>query len=314
MSESRLTKFITKHVSKAFISEIVNDSITDALRSIGKTVIVHKIETKLEDKDKKPSNLVEGIVHEQFNTVLSLVSQDLPVFLTGKAGSGKNHLCKQIADALGLEFYFTNAVTHEYRLTGFIDANGHYHETQFYKAFKNGGLFFLDEMDASVPETLVVLNAAIANRYFDFPTGKIVAHPDFRIIAAGNTTGTGSNEVYTGRYQLDGASLDRFSVINIDYSKSIEMSMTFQDSELVEFAHAFRKASDDAFITCICSYRALNAISVLNKTSKLTLPEILQISLTKGLDAISIDAIVAKLANSNLSRQNRYYQALKEIR
>lgn len=43
-----------------------------------------------------------------------------------------------------------------------------------------------------IPEVLVILNAAIANRYFDFPTGKVTAHKNFRLIAAGNTTGTGS--------------------------------------------------------------------------------------------------------------------------
>lgn len=46
---------------------------------------------------------------------------------------------------------------------------GNYQETQFFKAFTEGGLFMLDEMDASIPEVLVILNAAIANRYFDFP-------------------------------------------------------------------------------------------------------------------------------------------------
>lgn len=75
-------------------------------------------------------------------------------------------ICQQVAEALGLDFYFTNAVTQEYKLTGFIDANGNYQETQFYKAFTKGGLFFLDEMDASIPETLIILNAAIANRYY----------------------------------------------------------------------------------------------------------------------------------------------------
>ena len=57
---------------------------------------------------------------------------------------------------------------------------------------RNGGLFFLDEMDASIPEVLVLLNAAIANGYFEFPNGKITAHEDFRVVAAGNTVGSGA--------------------------------------------------------------------------------------------------------------------------
>jgi MoxR-like ATPase len=98
----------------------------------------------------------------------------------------KNVICKQVAEALKLEFYFSNAVTQEFRLTGFVDANGRYQDTQFFHAFTEGGIFFLDEMDASIPEVLVILNAAIANRYFDFPGhGRVQAHENFRVIAAG---------------------------------------------------------------------------------------------------------------------------------
>ena len=79
----------------------------------------------------------------------------------------------------------------------------------------------MDEMDASIPETLIILNAAIANRYFDFPNGKVSANPNFRVIAAGNTVGTGADNNYTGRYCLDRASLDRFAMVNIDYSEKI---------------------------------------------------------------------------------------------
>lgn len=144
-----------------------------------------------------------GAVHEMFDTILNLTNLKIPVYMSGPAGSGKSTIAKNVATALGLDFYFTNAVTQEYKLTGFIDAAGKYHETQFFKAFTQGGLFFLDEMDASIPEVLVILNAAIANGYFDFPIGKFDSHPNFRVIAAGNTLGTGADSQYTGRYCLE---------------------------------------------------------------------------------------------------------------
>lgn len=113
----------------------------------------------------EPESYVDGIVrHYQYTTIKACVSSDIPVYLYGPAGTGKNFTLQQIAEDEGLEFYFTNSVQQEYKLTGFIDAGGVYHETEFYKAFTNGGLFFLDEMDASIPEVLVLLNAAIANR------------------------------------------------------------------------------------------------------------------------------------------------------
>ena len=157
-------------VNNAVTSE-VKDKIFNAvqeeiLRKYGPLPEI--VEIRAPGKEPRP---VTGTFHEAFPTVVKLVNMDLPVYLSGEAGTGKNVICKQVAEALNIPFYFTNAVTQEHKLTGFIDAGGHYHETQFYKAFKDGGLFFLDELDASIPEVLIILNAAIANRYFDFPTG-----------------------------------------------------------------------------------------------------------------------------------------------
>lgn len=249
---------------------------------------------------------ITGVTHEKFDLVLNLVNADIPTFLTGAAGTGKNVICKQIAESLGLDFYFTNAVTQEYKLTGFIDAHGNYHETEFYKAFKNGGLFFLDEMDASIPETLIVLNAAIANRYFDFPNGKIEAHENFRVIAAGNTYGTGADIEYSGRYQLDAASLDRFALVEVDYSKNIEKALADGDEELVEFVEAFRRATRKAGIKHLVTYRAVERIAKLKDV--LPLAEALKIALLKNLEKDDINII---LTECNL-RHNRYSNAAKE--
>ena len=46
--------------------------------------------------------------------------------------------------------------SNEFKLTGFIDAGGTYRDTEFYKAFKNGGLFFLDEIDNSDPYSFLL--------------------------------------------------------------------------------------------------------------------------------------------------------------
>lgn len=251
---------------------------------------------------------ISGITHDMFDTVLNLVNLKIPVFLSGSAGTGKNYLAKQIAEALGLEFYFTNAVTQEYKLTGFIDAQGKYHETQFYKAFTQGGLFFLDEMDASIPEVLVILNAAIANGYFDFPTGKFDAHPDFRVVAAGNTLGTGADSQYTGRYCLDRASLDRFAVVHIDYSPEIDIAMCGGDEDLYKFVIAFRLATEQTGIQCVCSYRSENRIHLLDKAKLGNMQEIMRMSLVKDLDDDDVNILyneIKKLVN------NRFTEGLK---
>lgn len=255
----------------------------------------------------KATKKITGVTHDKFDLVLNLVNADIPTFLTGAAGTGKNVICKQIAEALDLDFYFTNAVTQEYKLTGFIDAHGRYHETEFYKAFKNGGLFFLDEMDASIPETLIVLNAAIANRYFDFPNGKINAHENFRVIAAGNTYGTGADIEYSGRYQLDAASLDRFALVEIDYSENIEKALADGDEELVEFARDFRKATRKAGIKHLVTYRAVERIAKLKDILPLT--EALKIAFLKSLEKDDINIILGECECS----RNKYYRAAREL-
>ena len=199
---------------------------------------------------------ITGLVHNTFPKILKLVTMGLPVMLTGGAGAGKNHMLEQVSKALELDFYYTSTINQEYKLTGFIDGGGTFHETEFYNAFSKGGVFMLDEIDASIPECLVILNGAIANGYFDFPNGRINAHKDFRVVCAGNTVGLGADMVYTGRNVLDGATLDRFVLVEIDYDKEIEQTLC-PDDELRTFLHAVRSAVKKLRLSHIVGMRSL---------------------------------------------------------
>ena len=247
----------------------------------------------------------EEIRHEKFNTIKTCIENNIPVYLAGPAGSGKNYTLEQISWELGLEFYFTNSVQQEYKLTGFIDAGGTYHETEFYKAFTKGGIFFLDEMDASIPEVLVLLNAAIANRYFEFPNGKVKAHKNFRVVAAGNTVGSGADDVYTGRMVLDQATLDRFVIINFDYDKNIEMHLAKGNKELVDFIESLRTEANNNGIRATFSYRCISMVTKLEGTG-MDLEEILIIAVFKGMEKDTIESFRPTL-------NNKYTEALNEL-
>ena len=304
--EQAVIGLISKTQTERIESEIMGQ-VKDTVRNFIQSeygAIERKVTTII---DEKPAP-VQGILHEKFETVLKFVANDEPVFLTGPAGSGKNVLCKQIAEALGLKFYFTNAVTQEYKLTGFTDAMGNYQPTQFYKAFTEGGVFMLDEMDASIPEVLVILNAAIANRYFDFPApiGYVEAHPDFRVIAAGNTTGHGADFEYVGRNQLDGASLDRFAIIKIDYSENIENSVAGGNIELADFCRDFRQSAQNAGVQTIVSYRGIGRLAKM--LHLLTVTEALETCLTKGMDKDDIHMIA-----EGMSTHSQYTRALRSL-
>lgn len=300
-----LEEVIVSRVSENLLEgakERIDEFIRENYGSLPRKVVVESNGEKRE---------ITGVTHEKFDDVLKLVNANIPVFLTGPAGSGKNVLCKQVSEALGLKFFFSNAVTQEYKLTGFIDAHGNYQETEFYRAFTEGGIFMLDEVDASTPEVLVILNCAIANRYFDFPNGKYTAHQDFRVIAAGNTFGTGADIEYVGRYQLDAATLDRFAIIEIDYSEAIETAIASGNIDALEFILGFRKAVKSAKMKFIVSYRALDRLVAIDGVFKDE--EAIRIAVTKSLRKDDIAVIAGQLNFESGMPGWRYASALKKI-
>jgi hypothetical protein len=259
---------------------------------------------------KKAPELPKGVVrHAKYEQIKTCISSDIPVYLVGEAGTGKNFTLQEIATDLGYEFYFTNSVQQEYKLTGFIDAGGVYHETEFYKAFTKGGLFFLDEIDASIPEVLVLLNAAIANRYFEFPNGRVDAHPDFRVVAAGNTVGSGANELYTGRLVLDSATLDRFVIIEFDYDRNIELKLANGNEHLVNFIRGLRRFSKESGVRATFSYRCIITVTKLEKAG-MELKDILSIAVFKGLDVDTIKTFRTDLSKDGNS--GKYFYGMQE--
>lgn len=245
--------------------------------------------------------------HEEYETIKTCLECGIPIYLAGPAGSGKNHTVEQIAKELGWNFYFSNSVQQEYKITGFIDAGGNYHETEFYKACTDEGdsVFFLDEMDASIPEVLVLLNAAIANGYFEFPNGR-VSLKNVHFVAAGNTLGSGADEAYTGRMVLDQATLDRFVTIEFGYSMRIEMAISKGNADLVTFVHQLRDEAANNGIRATFSYRCITMVTKLEKAG-MDLGKIMKIAVMKGLDKDTINTF-------NPVGHTRYHEALKGIK
>lgn len=243
------------------------------------------------------STEVPGVVHEKFGEVLNWIANKRHVYLMGPAGTGKNYLCKQIATVLGLEFYFSNAITQEYQLSGFTDANGVYQPTQWYKFCTNGGVMMLDELDGSIPDVLIKLNAALANGYYDFPApiGKLEMNPNCIIIAAGNTYGQGADYSYVGRNQLDAASLDRFGFVEMGYDPRIEESLARGDKELLGFCRELRVAFKEAGISIPVSYRGIENMAIMKDTYK-DKADLIKACLTKGLQPADLKTIREKMS------------------
>jgi MoxR-like ATPase len=216
--------------------------------------------------------------------VLKAVANDVPVMLVGPAGSGKTTLCEQVAEAIDLRFYFTGAVSSEYKLSGFVDAQGRIVSTAFREAYKNGGLFLFDEVDASMPQAIMAFNAALANGHCDFPgdTAPTPRHPDFRVVAAANTYGRGADRQYVGRNQLDAASLDRFAVITLDYDETLETALSGNVS-WAKRVQRIRREIEKQQVRHIVSPRA-TILGAKLLAAGLPIDDVLHATVWKGLD------------------------------
>ena len=265
---------------------------------------------RLEAEEAEARELEElkgEIHHDKYEQIKMCLNCNIPVYLAGPAGSGKNHTVEQIANEMGWNFYFSNSIQQEYKLTGFIDAGGDFHDTEFYKACTDEKecVFFLDEIDASIPDVLVLLNAAIANGYFEFPNGRVdFEHVHF--VAAGNTVGSGADDMYTGRMVLDQATLDRFAIIEFDYCEKIEKKLTDNNKELIGFIHRLRQTAESKGIRATFSYRCMTMVTRLEKAG-MPLEQIMRIAIMKGLDKDTINTF--KLYDDT----SKYNDALKSI-
>jgi AAA domain (dynein-related subfamily) len=273
---------------------------------------MQELKELLQAKTKEIEALKKGenneVRHEKFDDIVTLLGLKMAVYLYGPAGTGKSNLAKQIAKFLKLNFYPMSTITQEFKFTGYQDGNGLYHDTNFYKAVKNGGVFFIDEMDSCSSDVLIGLNACLANGYFDFPHETIDCHENFVVISAGNTTGHGATADYVGRQQLDLSTLDRFLSIKIDYDTNIDLSVAKNDQALVDFAHALRKASKDTEITILMSYRAIGNIAKLLELFDLT--KIMEMAVVKGMGQDEIDMLSR---NMTIDSTNKYYKAFKKV-
>jgi MoxR-like ATPase len=99
---------------------------------------------------------------------------------------------------------------------------------------------------------------------FDFPVvGNVKAHPNFRLIAAGNTPGMGATDMFTERQALDAATLDRFVVFKFDYDPRIEELLAKGNKELLDFIRGLRKAAEKNQQRIVLGYRVIQQATAM---------------------------------------------------
>lgn len=240
---------------------------------------------------------ITGLQHKQTPEVLNWLIAGVNVWLAGPAGSGKTTMAENCAKALGLAFYSTGAIQNEYKLTGFVDAEGRTVRTTFREAFEHGGLFLWDEIDASAANALVAFNQALANEAFPFPDGMVKKHPDFIAVAAANTFGYGATAEYVGRNRIDGATLDRFAQVEIDYDETLESELAAQINPdhgraWARTVQSYRRAARELGLRHLITPRAsLSGAKALRSGMKMT--PVINALVRRGLDQGTWDKLEA---------------------
>ena len=288
------------------VTDAVLGQIKPMLEDVAKNQTSNKVEHVHTIKVNDMTTKIEGLTHPKFERVLKYVANHHNVYLYGPAGSGKNVICEQVAKALGVPFYYQNTIITKFDVTGYKNAAGEFEETEFYKAWTQGGVFMLDEADNACAEALVTLNAALANGYYSFPgIGRVECSPNFYCVAAGNTNGQGATDEYCGRYKMDESSRDRFAFVDIDYNPEIEEGICNGHADVLDFVRELRGICKTQRISLICGYRAIKNLTMFYEDDAAA---IIDDFILKGAEKDTVREIARRL-----NGDNKYCEAFRKL-
>ena len=196
------------------------------------------------------------IFHAMTEEVVRCVIEGDWVYLWGPSGCGKSYVIKQVARILGMDLVENGKITDKYSVMAYNDPHGRFRATQAFVALVYGKMLSLDEFDNGNTDTQVVLNELYSGlldvlenperkRFVTFAEDMSVPiHPNFRMISAGNTDGSGPNELHPDRGQIDESVQERMTPKKFYYDNQIE-GIIFKglDAWYVLFTN-FRKMCD----------------------------------------------------------------------
>lgn len=226
-----------------------------------------------------PAIKLDGRPHEMLESVMRCALSFSPemqedaglfpnILLTGPAGSGKSRLAADFATAMGLD-YADMPCCPAMPLSQFVGSKvpnlstgeEKYTPSALVRLHRDGGVFVLEEGDNMDDQTGLVLNAFLANRSITLPDGtrQKRSHKFYAFIAM-NTLGTGSDHIYSGRNQQDGALLDRFvgAAFYVDYDTSLEKALC-PEKEIRDVVYSLRSTVAKLKLRRIVGTRSLLA-------------------------------------------------------
>lgn len=257
--------------------------------------------------DKKHTHQTDRVLHPEFEWVMFLLANRRHVYLHGPAGSGKTEMAIECAKSLGLDFEYQNQVILRPDVQGFVDANGTYHDTPITRAASKGKLLICDEIDGWSPNALLCLNGLLSQGFIDIPNyGRINAHPDFYVVACGNTNGLGATALFNSRNKLCESDRDRFKFVEINYDPAVEKSIVSEHTDILDFIYDLRTICKDTKITLTLGYRCIKDLADFYDYPHTE--KVVESCIFKGLKRDSVREIL-----SRMTVQNKYFDAVKKL-
>jgi len=240
---------------------------------------------------------------------VSLLDNGMNVWLYGGTGAGKTSLAEQVC-AIGKipliyqsfhEDIKPDSLFGNFRLE---DGNTIWQDGPVTKAYREGLVLLLDEIDGTPPEILFCLYAILDRKPLvltDNGCEVIKPHKNFRIIATGNTLGRGDDDgSYSGTNVLNRAFLNRFRIwYKVDYpSEKVYKSIIMKEgvtesvaSVVARLAREINTAAMNGTLTETFSLRDARDISKAAEILNGNVMRALQLSLLNRLPTAEQAAI-----------------------
>lgn len=202
--------------------------------------------------ERKEKLVSEGEVYnDAIDDCIYFILRNFYPYLYGPSGAGKNYFVKQLGKLFDLPVSNIGYITEEHDIVGGKTAHGNYSPSNFYNCWLNGYLGFANELDNSVAQACIKLGDfldAEAGEEYTFPAmHSIKRHPNCRIIAAGNTTGSGSNRAYNARQKFDESIKQRFKYIKFDFDEKVEKEILKNHKDWYDFSMLYREALNNYY-------------------------------------------------------------------
>ena len=274
---------LAPYIESRIAAKLDRDEVADMLKGMLEGAVMLKA-TKVVVENKTSGEVKDmGLQHELFPDLLSLVGAGVNVWLVGPAGSAKTTAVEKVAEALSRSYYHLGAMDNEYKLFGFMDAQGRYVRTSFRDWWENGGVICFDEVDSWLPSAALALNAALSNGHCTFPdsTKPVARHPGCVVVACANTWGLSATADYVGRMKQDAAFIDRFVQLDWPYDEKFETAICGNPAWAKRVQHLRKNAKAQGLKVIISPRASIHGAKMLASGIRQELVE--RVAIRKGM-------------------------------